>query len=55
MFWRIHLPGIRQSPLGPLLEARTEPPVLQGDDVLFWSDLPSAVLDLFRSQSTCRM
>jgi hypothetical protein len=54
MFWRVHVPNVRQSKLGPMLEARTEPPVLQGDDVLFWRGIEATVLEHFQSQSVCR-
>jgi hypothetical protein len=35
--WRVHAPGLRASPLGPILEAQPGPPVLEGDNLIFWS------------------
>jgi hypothetical protein len=54
MFWRIRVPNVRASSLGPLMETRTDPPVLQGDDVLFWTGGSPALIDRFKSESSCR-
>jgi hypothetical protein len=54
MFWRIRVPNVRASPLGPQLEARTDPPVLQGDDVLFWSGGSRPLIERFKTDSSCR-
>jgi hypothetical protein len=53
-FWRIHAPGIRDTPLGAMLAAQTHPPLLEGDDVLFWTNVPDELVAELRGQLTCR-
>jgi hypothetical protein len=53
-FWRVHAPGIGATALGPALAARTGPPVLEGDELVFWSGTPADALAEMRVRLTCR-
>jgi hypothetical protein len=53
-FWRVHAPGIGATALGPALAGRTDPPVLEGDELVFWSGTSSDALAEMRARLTCR-
>jgi hypothetical protein len=52
-FWRIRTAGLRETPLGGMLAARTEPPLLSGDDVLFWSGVDAAAAEMLKQATGC--
>jgi hypothetical protein len=51
--WRVHAPGLGQSPLGPLLAARPGPPVLEGDDLWVWSPEDTDAVAAIRRGLVC--
>jgi hypothetical protein len=54
MFWRVHAPGMRATSIGATLAARTDPPLLDGDDLLLWSGGTPALIAGARQNLTCR-
>jgi hypothetical protein len=49
LLWQVHAPTLGDSPLGSRLRARSEPPILDGENLLFWSGDPATVETLRRS------
>ena len=52
-FWRVRAPDLRGSPLGPLLQGRSDPPLLEGEDLLFWQKLDPEKLQSVKAALTC--
>jgi hypothetical protein len=51
--WHIRAPGFAASPLGPLLSASAGPPLVEGDDVFFWSEDDPDLAQVIRHTLVC--
>jgi hypothetical protein len=52
-FWRVRAPGLRDTAIGAMLAARTEPPRLVGDEFVFWTGLDQPSAELLVQATNC--